>query len=223
MSNEDNLPIFNLDEKTDKLSAEDLQCPCCGVLYMMHIPYVHASCKKCGTRYQTDFRQDILTKKASELLSWMAYKNAFKVRAVEKYERSITTIHHWLVLMNNVDVSDVTETTEQHKRCRSCGICQNCFTCKSCGKSFEKDENRRRVHCPFCKSTNFLPTYFKQVAVSKGNKNINHCPLCNSNKVVMTRTDGKTKCHLCDSKDLSEPIKTRVFWMTFERKGAYKR
>lgn len=220
-SKDEELEVFYFSERTDKLQAEHCSCPVCGVKYMMHVPYVNASCKKCGTRYQTDFQQDMYTKKARELNSWLAHKNEFKIKADEIYEKDVIHFRQHHIDMKCWDLSVISESKEAHYRCHSCGVCLHCFTCKSCGKTFEKDPNRRKVKCPHCSSGNFLPTYFKAVKTDDKNKLLKKCPVCHSERVVMTRTEQKTKCHLCGGKDLSDAITERKFWLTISRKKGY--
>lgn len=212
---EDELEIFHFNERYDKLELLDLKCPICGKKHMAELSYVNVSCKSCGNRFMTDFSQGIYTKKARELDSWKANKNGFKIRATEPFEEDLIYFKDNHIKMKCWDITDDGETVEEHKRCKECGVCLNCFTCKSCGKTFEKIDNRRRVKCPHCKSHNFTKTYFKKVSAERT------CPECSSHKIMMTRTESKTKCHLCGSKNLSEPIRERVFWLTIMRKKGY--
>ena len=164
------LPILELNERFDKLSAENIKCPGCGVKYMMHVPYVFASCKKCGTKFQTDFNQDIYTKVARKLNSLLAWNQGVIINATNRYEKDIIHIEKHFKEMYCWDVSDITNKTIEHRRCNKCGICLNCFTCKKCGKTFAKDPHRRKQQCPYCKSSKFIQTYFEEVKCPDKNK-----------------------------------------------------
>lgn len=214
------IAYIELNEKTDKLAVE-VQCPVEGNKYMIRVPYVIASCKKCGTSFRTDFKQSIYTKIARRLISELAYKNEVHIKASEKYEGDIIHIKEHFEKHNCWDVSKVTESIDEHKRCLKCGVCHNCFTCKNCGKPFERDVNRRKQKCPSCKKSEFKKTYFKEVLV-KEDKYIKLCPHCKSDNITMTRTTNKTKCHLCGTTKLSETKSQREFHLIIKRKGGYK-
>ena len=152
---EDDLPTLYLNEKFDNLQADNLKCPVCGDKYMKHVPYVSVGCQKCGTKFTTDFSQDIYTKKARNINSVLAYYNGLIIKASEKFEGDVTHIKEHFTRFNNWDVGEIEHENEEHRRCSSCGMCKQCFTCKSCGKQFGRDENRRRQKCPHCNSKIF--------------------------------------------------------------------
>ena len=88
--------------------------------------------------------------------------------------------------------------------------------------TFEPNPNRRKQVCPKCKSSSFTKTYFKKVLSSKENREIRLCPHCKSDRIKMTRTENKTKCHLCGGA-LTEPSSIIVYEFTVMRKKAYRR
>lgn len=215
--------VLILDDKHDKIRVEQLRCPFCGDKFMQHHPFVQVACGKCGGKYRTDFKQDIYTKKSRELNSLLAYNNIVKIQARETFEADITQIQKHFQEMNSWDVSELKQVIDSHRRCEKCGICLNCFTCKNCGKSFEKDKNKRKQTCPHCRSHNFIKTYFTQAIAPEQDKRIKLCPNCKSDNIVMTRSKFKSKCHLCNSKKLSDKIDEKWFILKISRKRAYRK
>lgn len=217
------LPVIELTEKFDRLIAEKLCCPVCGDKYATHVPYVIVPCGKCGTKYTTDFRQDIYTKKAKKILSTIAYNNGFIIYADEKYEQEITHIQKHFDYMLCYDVSEITQSYEEHRRCEQCGVCLHCLTCKECGNTYIPKPRVRRQTCPDCHSTKSTKTYFPSVHTDQHNKKIKLCPQCKSDRIIMTRSKLKSKCHMCGSKQLSDKITERMFKLTIKRKRAYRK
>lgn len=216
------VPTIEFDDKHDKIPCEKIKCPHCSDRYMIRVPYVHASCSKCGTRFITDFNMGIYNKWAKAIDDLLGWRKGVKIRAHEPYHAEFTHLIINHQRQKCWDVSDIEEEVEEHKRCKKCGVCLNCFTCKSCGKTFEKDSRMRRQQCPHCRSPDFVQTYFKEAEEDKNNKMIKRCPCCKADKIVMTRTQTKTKCHLCGSKELSEPIVNRILSATIMKKKAYQ-
>lgn len=214
--------IFELNEKSDLLAA-NCQCPQCGNKYLFGVPYVQVPCKRCGITFRTDFEQDIYTKKARQLLSKISFKNSLAIKADERYESSLIHIRQHFIEMHCWDVSGIDRKNEEYKRCLACGICLNCYTCKDCGKAFQHDQNKRKQTCPTCRTNNFVKTYFKEVNVNAKNKEIRMCPHCNSDKIRMTRTKNKIKCHACNSRKLTEQKVNVNYYFTVSRKKAYRR
>lgn len=210
-------PIILLNEKTDLISVE-CQCPVCKDKYVHGVPYVSVPCNKCGNTYSTDFKQDILTKKYRQIEQALTENNGVHIQASDRYEPFIITLQRYKQRQGCWDVSEITNKKEMFRFCKSCGVCLNCFTCE-CGKSFTKDINRKKQKCPDCKSNNFKKTFFKE-ALEKGRKHI--CPECNSERIKMTRTSRKTKCHKCSSTKLTEPKVNTVYSLTISRKKSYK-
>lgn len=211
-------PIIELNEATDKLCA-DVKCPECGNKYMYHVAYVNVSCGRCLTKYKTTFKQDIYRKKARDIIAGLAYNPGINIRAIGvDYEPAIINIEKHFKLLKSYNLSDIEHSVDSHKRCNKCGICHSCFTCKDCDKSFTKSPNKKTQVCPHCHSKNVNWTYVKEI-VNNGNTKL--CPNCKSGNVIMTRTKNKTKCHICATKDLSEPIEQPVFILTIEKKLGY--
>jgi len=214
--------IIEFSKKFDKFPT-DTQCPICGRKYKFHISYVQVPCDKCGTTYRTDFNLDIYSKKAKQIMQKFAWNDKVTFKADESYEAELLQVKRHYEMHGCYEVSDITKTIEQQRRCKRCGICQECFTCSKCGKTFKKDRNKRKQTCPHCKSNDYVHSYFKEVLEFEDNKNIKLCPHCKSPNIVMTQSKLSTKCHLCGSKSLAEPIIKTVFWLTVERKQPYKR
>lgn len=218
----ENKDIFELNQKSDLLAA-NCQCPQCGNKYLFGVSYAQVPCKKCGITFRTNFEQDIYTKKARQLLSKIAFKDSLLVRADERYESSLIHIRQHFLEMHCWDVTGIERKDEEYKKCLSCGVCLNCYTCKSCGKAFQHDINKRKQTCPLCKTNNFIKTYFKEVKTNEKNKDIRLCPHCNSDKIRMTRTKNKKKCHLCNSGKLTEQKIDVKYSFVISRKKAYMR
>ena len=175
----DKYEIFELNQKSDLL-AVNCECPQCGDRYMHGVPYAQVPCNKCGVTYRTDFKQDIYTKKARQMLSKISYANGLVIRADEKYEDSLIYARQHFIEQHCWEVSGISRHTKEHKRCLSCGVCFNCYTCKNCGKPFQKDINRRKQSCPQCKNDKFVKSYFKEILINEKNKDIKLCPFCKS-------------------------------------------
>ena len=222
MKKEEQPDILELNRKSD-LMATNCECPQCGNRYLFGVPYAQVPCKKCGITFKTDFGQDIYTKKARQLLSKLAFKNSVLIRADEKFEGSLIHVRQHFVEMACWDVAEITKVENEKRWCRACGICMNCYTCKKCGKAFQHDPNRRKQVCPDCRVSNFVKTYFKNVKVMEENKDIRLCPHCNSDNIRMTRTKNKTKCHVCNSKKLTDIKVSIEYSFTVSRKKAYRR
>jgi len=218
---DDKISEFELNQKTD-LMAVKCECPQCGDRYLHGVPHVQVPCGKCGITYRTDFKQSIYTKKARHILSKLAYKNALKITATNKYEADITLIRQHFIEMHNWEITEITSSTEEHRRCQKCGVCFTCYTCIDCQESFKPDKSKRKKKCPHCNSTNVTRSYFSSV-VTKEERRGRLCPFCNSTKVRMTRTTNKTKCHICGSDELSEARRDTKFSFIISRKKAYKR
>jgi hypothetical protein len=211
--------VLELNQKTDLMTTK-CECPQCGDRYIHGVPYVQVPCGKCGITYKTDFRQDIYTKKARQLLANLSYHNELTIRADEQYESSLVHMRHHFMEQHCWDVTDIEKTEEEYRRCLKCGVCHNCFTCMECGKPFKRDPNKRKQICPKCKVNKFIKTYFTEVIIGSKSK---VCPHCKSDKIKMTRTRNKTKCHKCNSTKLAEKKKRVMFSFGIERKKAYRR
>ena len=222
MKKEEDAGIFKFSQKTDLISA-NCQCPQCGNKYLFGVPYVNIPCKKCGITFRTDFAQDIYTKKARQLLSILSFKNSLTIKADAEYEDSLIYVRQHFIEQHCWDITEIQNSEEEYRRCLSCGVCFNCYTCKDCGKAFQHDINKRKQVCPTCKTNNFVKTYFKEVHVNDKNKDIKLCPHCNSDKIRMTRTENKTKCHACNSNKLTEKKTKNTYRFTVSRKKAYRR
>ena len=219
---DEKVATLELNEKTDLLATE-VKCPTCGAgkEYMTGVPYVNVSCRKCNTKYRTDFKQDIYTKKARQLNGKISWKDKLIIRASEKYEKEINHIRADFIRMKCWDVSELRREEEEYRYCQ-CGVCLSCLTCKKCGKTFERDPNKRKYTCPHCRSTSFVKTYFKEVFSSEENPYIRLCPHCNSDRIRLTRSKYKSKCHICGSKKLSDTKINIVFILEINRKVGYK-
>lgn len=212
---------IEFNEKIDNLQI-DTQCPNCGDKYSTHIPYVQIGCKKCGNTYRTDFKQRMFTKKAMDILKANAWCNTVKYKVSEKYEADLMYIKDLHEMMKTYKINNIDKKTEEYRRCSKCATCLNCFTCKKCGLTFEKDKNRKKQMCPKCQSKSYVKTYVKEIICSEENRNIKLCSHCKSDKIVMTRSKTKSKCHICGSKKMSEKMSETTLYLTIKRKGAYK-
>jgi len=211
--------VFN--ERIDRLQA-DTQCPICGDKYSQHIPYVQLGCGKCSSTYRTDFKQRAFTKKAADIIKADSWNNIVKYEFSEKYEEDLVYIQKLFVMKRSYRVGDIKKKIEEYRRCEKCGVCLNCLTCKKCGKTFEKDKHRKKHICPHCKGNTYTPTYIKEIIVSEENENIKLCSHCKSDRVFMTKSKTKSKCHLCGSKKLSDKKVETTLYLTIQRKRAYK-
>lgn len=213
---EENLETIELNEKTDSIAIKT-KCPQCGDEYFYGVPYVNVPCKKCGITYRTDFKQDIYTKKARYMEDKKTEKNGIVLKVTEQYKPALLHIMYNHVEQKCWDVSEITQTKEEFRYCYQCGYCMDCYTCE-CGNSFKKDKTKRKQKCPICNSTNFKRTYFKE---AKKSGNMIACPKCSSDKVKLTRTNNKNKCHLCGSEHLSPAHIDNVYTVTIKRKKGY--
>jgi len=219
---EDDLLIIDLNEKTDLLSI-NLECPICSEKYYYGVPYVSVPCNKCGQTYKTDLKQSIYDKFAKRIIAGLSYHEGVMLRATERYETDINLIEKHFKLQCCWEIEEMEKTEEQYRFCDNCGVCLNCFTCKNCGKTFERDINRRKQHCPHCKSESFTKTRFTNPFQNEKNKHIRLCPHCKSDRIKMTVTKNKTKCHECNSEKLSEPRINVLYILKIKRKKAYRK
>ena len=213
------METIHLNQKTDLIAAK-VKCPVDGDEYLYGVPYVTVPCKKCGTTYKTDFKQDIYTKKARQIEDKLAEGDGIKLIATGEYKSSLIHIRYNYTEQRCWDVSEIKTYKEEFRYCKDCGFCNNCLTCKDCNEQFEIDTKHRKQKCPKCKSHNLTRTYFKETKDSKNNK-FKLCPVCKSHKVNLTRTINKTKCHKCDSKNLSDTKINVIHELVILRKKAY--
>lgn len=208
--------IIDLNEKTDLLAGE-AECPCCGHKYYYGVQSVEHHCNKCNTKYKTEFRQDIYTKKARWILFQLRKNNTIKFKVSEKYSEVLDHIAADFHGQRCYDVGDITETKETFRYCEECGVCLNCFKCNKCNKQFELT-SKSKHRCPSCKSTEIDRPFIKTEKNSKGKR---ICPLCKSDKIKLTITK-KDACERCKGKKLSNEKYQLVYWLTINRKGGYK-
>jgi len=221
MANKDKTTTIIFNENMDKLIAEELSCPKCRIKYAKRLPYVNVACNNCGLTYTTDFKQRIFTKKASDILKANAWCNTIHYEVSEKFEADLLYVKDLHEMMKSYKIGEIKRKTEEYRRCKKCATCLNCFTCKKCGKTFEKDLNRKKQVCPHCNGKSYVNTYVKEIICSEKNENIKLCSHCNSDKIVLTRSKTKSKCHICGSKKLSEKRSETTLYLTIKRKGAY--
>ena len=200
--------------------AIESKCPICGHTHQCVVHYALARCK-CGATYKTDFKQDIYTKKARQLLSLLAFNDEVEIIASEKFEGDIIHIQKHFQLMHSWEVSEITNSKEEYRKCKKCGVCLDCITCKGCGKTYKRNPSRKKQRCPTCQSYNYTTTFFKDVFIRDENKNIKLCPYCNSDNIRMTRVTNKTKCHICGSRKLTDKRTNILYKLTIKRKRAY--
>lgn len=212
-------------DKTNKLIADSIICPnssCTGKHFSAHVSYVQIPCRKCGMTFKTDFNQKILTKKSIDILKAQAFADTIIFKVDEKFESDLRFTKDLFQMMKSYQVSELKRTFNEYRRCTKCATCLNCFTCKQCGKSFEKEKHKKKMRCPHCNHNKYVNTYVKEIICSKENENIKLCSHCKSDKIIMTRSKTKSKCHICSSKKLSEKRSEVKLELTIKRKGAYK-
>jgi hypothetical protein len=213
---EDDETLIELNDKTDTMATRAI-CPVCGNKYLTGVPQVKVKCRKCNNTHNTDFKQDIYTKKARKIIESISYYNKVTFRVDEKYEGAAAHIRHHFIEQRCYNVSEIKPRKKSVRYCRACGTCNNCMECCDCGEVFDKSEDK----CPSCKSKNIKRYYFKDAVEVK--KHRHACPECNGTDVSMTRIINKTVCHLCGSRKLSNEHIDICFEFTIERKPGYKR
>lgn len=214
---EDKSIILDFTQGSNLMSTQ-CECPQCGNKYLFGVPYVTVPCKKCGIKFNTDFKQDMYTKKARQINSKISFYDKITLRFKEEDEGSLIHYRQHLLQQKCWIVSEITHKGDEYKRCLECGVCLECYHCKTCNKNFAHNDNRRKQVCPECGGSDFEHTYFKKVA----GKTKKVCPHCKSEKIKMTITRNKKKCHLCESDNLSEARTRELFEFSVERKEAYK-
>jgi len=220
----DDIKVMELDKKSDLLGLET-ECPNphCGSKYMRGVPFAEVTCKKCGTNYKTVFKQTMYAKKATQILSALSFHDGLVLRMPGAYEADIIHVQKLFQLQGCWDVTEISSSTETFRYCDHCGMCMNCYTCKKCGTAFTKDPNRRKIRCSKCKETSFVKTHFEEVNCPGGNRAIRLCPFCQTDKVRMTITKNKEKCHACGKKGLHAETNRTMYEVTIKRKKAYKK
>lgn len=213
--------MLDLSERYNKLAVE-VKCPTCDKKFVTRTSYVKVSCNRCGSSFNTDFQQNLYHKYIGKVLSTIGHEGGIIIKNIpEKFYGDILYFEKVFKMQKSYDVSEITKKTETLRRCLKCGICNNCLTCKSCTKTFEKNQNRRKQVCPDCGSNETIPTYFKEAFIPTDNKELKQCPHCHSPNIVLTLSNTKSKCHLCGSKQLSEPKTDNIYSITIKKKQGY--
>lgn len=220
MADEIKEETIEFNEKTDTIPV-NVECPNCGDHYTTGTHYVNVSCNKCGARYRSDFKMDIYSKKARFINLKFGFNNQINFKATEKYIGALTQVKEDFIKQNCWDITDIEQAEETYRYCTRCGVCFSCFACKKCGLTFSRDENRRRLICPHCRSDSFTKTNFTEAIFTEG-EHKRKCPHCKSDNIKMTLTK-KEVCEKCGSDKLTETRRNTIYIFTIKRKKAYYR
>ena len=177
------------------------------------MPYAVVKCNKCSITYKTDFKQDAYTRIARRIEDYLAWNDSLKITVMQKHYPSLLHLQSNYIKFRSWEVSDIDQHNSSYRLCQSCGVCKNCVTC-ACGYTFKVDRNKRKQKCPECKGEEFKKAF---IVLANGEKD---CPHCHS-KIFLTKTDQKTVCHKCSSKNLGEERKEVNYTLTITRKKAY--